>query len=125
MPNPEILAKCLHLIAMALMLGGTVINGLLHVQARHSSPETATALVTAVLRINRLLMLPALLGLPVSGMWLCYLKGYAFTDFWILAGIILSAALLLAYVLGARIEHVLWYIAKKATRANASTLPTA
>ncbi|TCL00376.1 putative membrane protein [Shimia isoporae] len=117
------IAKFLHLLAMTLMLGGTVINGLLHTQARRAAPVAASQLLVAVMRINRLLMLPALLALPLSGVWLIHLTGSQVSDLWILAGLIFSGLLLLAYALGLRIETTLLNTALAARATSAETLP--
>ncbi len=114
------LAKMLHLTAMALMLGGTVINGLLHAQARRSHPAAAAALLTAVMRVNHLTMAPSLIALPLTGAWLAYLAGHGATELWIIIGTIFSALLILAYSLGIRIEASLLSIAQD-TKATTLT----
>ena len=72
MTGPRLLAKLIHLIAVMMTTGATVISGLIHQQARGSAPAAAAALLQAVMRINRWLMAPSLLLIPATGGWLAY-----------------------------------------------------
>lgn len=103
--------KIAHLIAMTAMIGATIINGILHLQARASTPSQAETLLRAILRINRLIMLPSLLAIPVTGYFLATTIGYAFTDMWLLASATLTLALIAAFWVGAIAEKSLHRIA--------------
>ena len=64
MLDPYLAAKFLHIFAVILMVGATVINGLIHAQAKGLLPLEASALLKVVLLINRLIMGPSLLVIP-------------------------------------------------------------
>ena len=103
--------KVAHLIAMTAMVGATIINGILHLQAKSSTPQQAETLLRAILRINRLIMLPSLLAIPITGYFLANTIGYALTDTWLLVSAILTLALIAAFWIGAIAEKQLHVIA--------------
>lgn len=123
MPDLMLLAKLLHLFAVVVMTGATVINGLIHQQAQRSAPGDAAALLRVVLQINRWLMAPALLLIPATGSWLAISAGYGFTAVWLRAAAVLSLALILAFIAGLRIERRLFSLAAAAATEGARTLP--
>lgn len=117
-----LLVKFVHLSAVILMVGATVINGLLHAQAKGASPLAATALLTAVMGINRKLMAPALLVIPVSGVMLMHLAGYSLSSMWLSLSFAITVGLLLAFAVGYRLERQLEMLAN---RAQGTALPQA
>ena len=123
MPDIYLAAKFRHFLAVILMVGATVINGLIHVQAKGSTPLEASALLTTVLLINRLIMGPSLLVIPLSGYWLMTLTGYALADKWLSISVVLSVTLIAAYLLGLRLERQLHGIANRSAASRESVLP--
>ena len=108
-----------------MMVGATVINGLIHAQAKASPPREAAALLKAVLLINRLIMAPSLLLIPLSGIGLMHFAGYSLVENWLLWSAILSICLIIAYVLGLRLETHLHTIAEQADKNSQPALPDA
>ena len=123
MPDLYLAAKFLHFLAVILMVGATVINGLIHGQAKGSTPLEASALLKTVLLINRLIMGPSLLAIPLSGYWLMTLTGYALADKWLSISVVLSVTLIAAYLLGLRLERQLHGIANRSAASRESVLP--
>lgn len=123
MLNTYLAAKFLHFSAVILMVGATVINGLIHRQAMGSTPREATALLNAVLLINRAIMGPSLLLIPLSGYWLMTLTSYGLAENWIFISVVLSILLIAAYLLGLRLELRLHSIANRSATAQDDNLP--
>lgn len=123
MPDLYLLTKLIHILTMCLMVGATAINGILHGMARGASPSQASALLKAVMGINRLIMGPSLLVIPVSGYGLTVLAGYSMTDKWLLISATLSAALIVAYLVGLRLENRLHCIAIHSAAQSENDLP--
>ncbi|NRB17603.1 MAG: DUF2269 family protein [Rhodobacteraceae bacterium] len=123
MPDPYLSAKLVHILAVILMIGATVINGLIHGQAKNSTPCEASALLKSVLLINRLIMAPSLLIIPLSGYWLMTLTGYGLAEKWLLTSVFLSIFLIVAYILGLRVERLLHSIANRSDAFHTSVLP--
>ncbi|WP_299924549.1 DUF2269 family protein [uncultured Pelagimonas sp.] len=108
--------KLVHLLAVVMMIGATIINGLLHGLAVKATPSEASTLTHAVGVVNRRVMLPSFVVLPLSGAALTVWIGYAWTEFWIVLGLGLTAALVLAFAVGARLEARLNTAAQTAER---------
>jgi uncharacterized membrane protein len=123
MPDPYLTAKFLHVTAVIMMVGATVINGMIHAQAKGSTPFEASALLKAVLSVNRLIMGPSLLIIPVSGYWLMTLTGYGLAEIWLSISAVLSILLIVAYLLGLRLERRLHNIANQAAAEQDGVLP--
>lgn len=123
MPDPYLSAKFIHVLAVILMVGATVINGLLHGLATKSTPIEASALLSAVLSINRLIMGPSLLIIPLSGYWLMNLTDYKLAQNWLSISVVLSTLLIAAYVLGLRLERQLHNIANRSADLQENSLP--
>lgn len=110
--------KVAHLIAMAAMVGATLINGILHLQAKSSAAYQAETLLRAILRVNRLIMLPSLIAIPVTGFFLARTIGHAFSDAWLLVSAALSLALIAAFWFGAFAEKSLHAIAANSPKGT-------
>ncbi|AGI68039.1 hypothetical protein OAN307_c24260 [Octadecabacter antarcticus 307] len=123
MPDPYLAANFLHFLAVILTVGATVINGLIHGQAKGSTPLEASALLNAVLLINRLIMGPSLLIIPLSGYWLMTLTGYGLAETWLSISVVLSILLIAAYLFGLRLERRLHSIANRTATFQDSSLP--
>ncbi|GAA6178498.1 DUF2269 family protein [Sulfitobacter pacificus] len=123
MPDPYPAAKFLHVFAVILMVGATFINGVIHGQAKGSTPVEASALLKVVLLINRLIMGPSLLLIPLSGYWLMRITNYGLAEGWLLISFVLSLLLLLAYAIGLRLERRLHSIATRSMALQNSVLP--
>lgn len=123
MLDPYLAAKFLHIFAATLMVGATVINGLIHGQAKGVPPLEASALLKAVLLINQLIMGPSLLIIPLSGYWLMTITGYGMVEKWLSISVVLSILLIAAYLFGIRLERRLHNIASQSANSRESVLP--
>lgn len=123
MPDLFLSVKLIHILAMIVMVGATVINGVIHSHARALTPVEAAALLKVVTRINAVFMGPSLLAIPASGMWMMVLRGYDWRTGWLLSSITLTLALLVAFLVGDRVERKLHVIASKASAAAQLGLP--
>ncbi|MEP1327535.1 hypothetical protein [Pseudophaeobacter sp.] len=70
MPDLFLSVKPLHILAVIIMVGATVINGAIHTQARVSTPAAAAALLGVLRRINTRLLAQSLLIAPAMGLWM-------------------------------------------------------
>lgn len=123
MPDLFLSVKLIHILAIIVMVGATVINGVIHSHARASTPVETAALLKVVTRINAVFMGPSLLAIPASGMWMMVLRGYDWRTGWLLSSITLTLALLVAFLVGDRVERKLHVIASKASAAAQLGLP--
>ena len=123
MPDPYLAANFLHFFAVILMVNANIINGLIHGQAKVSTPLEASTLLNAVLLTNRLIMGPSLLIIPLSGYWLMTLTGYELTESWLFISVALSTLLIATYLLGLRLERRLHSIANRSATFQDSILP--
>tara|TARA_R110002049_G_scaffold295840_1_gene483521 strand:- start:18193 stop:18663 length:471 start_codon:yes stop_codon:yes gene_type:complete len=123
MPDLFLSVKLIHILAVILMVGATILNGVIHAQARSSTSIEAAALLRIVTRINSVFMAPSLLVLPASGLWMMGLLGYDWWTGWLVASIALSLALLVAFVVGDRVERKLHDIATEAAQDGGAALP--
>lgn len=123
MPDLLLFVKLIHILAVILMVGATIFNGVIHVRARSSTSIEAVALLSIVVRINAVFMAPSLLVLPASGLWMMGLLGYDWWSGWLVASVVLSLALLVAFVLGSRSERTLHDIATQAAQSGGARLP--
>lgn len=123
MPDPYLAANFLHFFAVILMVNANIINGLIHGQAKVSTPLEASTLLNAVLLTNRLIMGPSLLIIPLSGYWLMTLTGYELTESWLFISVALSTLLIATYLLGLRLERRLHSIANRSATFQDSSLP--
>ncbi|MVO18216.1 DUF2269 family protein [Parasedimentitalea huanghaiensis] len=121
--DPYLVAKLVHIFAISIMIGATLINGLIHGQAKTASPVEAAGLLRCVLRVNRLLMGPSLAVIVLTGFWMVHTLGYDLQTGWIATSVGMSLALILAFVVGARVEHRLLYIATAAAAKADMRLP--
>ena len=102
-----------------------MINGVIHAQAKTSNPVEAAALLRVIVQINRVFMGPSLVLIPLSGLWLMYVVGYNFRMGWLVVSFGLSLALILAFIIGGRIERRLYDIATTSADQGGAFLPPA
>lgn len=122
-PDLFLSVKLIHILAVIVMVGVTIISGVIHAHARTSTPVESAALLRVVTRINKIFMGPSLLIIPASGLWMMLLLGYDWLTGWLVASIALSFALLLAFLVGDRIERQLDDIATNAAHTARPALP--
>ena len=113
MLEPLHLAKLVHIFAVILMVGATVINGVIHGQAKSASPRDAAVMLGLVMRINRYFMAPSLIVIPVSGVWLMQVAGYDLGAKWLSLSLGLSVLLIAAFLIGYRFERTLHAVARQ------------
>ncbi len=123
MPDLFLTLKLLHLLAAILMVGATVINGLIHSKSRNASPAAASAMLSIIIAVNSNILGPSLLALPLSGGIVMWVAGYSFQALWLLLAVALSVLLIIAYIFGARLEHRLLHIAGSALSNGDVALP--
>lgn len=121
----EAIMRVVHVFAVTAMVGATIVNGLLHARARSSSPERAAPVVSAIMLVNRAVMAPSLLLLPLSGLLLAWRTGYDLRVLWLALSIGLTLLLIGAFLIGLRYERRLERIAESAARSGAGALPDA
>ncbi|TKZ19397.1 DUF2269 family protein [Shimia litoralis] len=124
MPDLLFSVKLVHILSVILMVGATIINGVIHSHARRLPPTEATALLQVISSVNLLMMGPSLLVIPVSGLWMVKLLGYDVWTGWLSLSIALSMALCAAFLVGDRFERRLLDIAQQASLGKLMRLPT-
>ncbi|WP_282170398.1 DUF2269 family protein [Ruegeria atlantica] len=122
MPDIFLSLKLTHLLAALITVGATIINGVIHAHARAATQVEAAAHLRVLTRINRIFMGPSLLIIPASGLWMMLLLSYDWWTGWIVVSIALWLALLLAFLIGDRIERQLHDTAVAATHKGVSVL---
>jgi uncharacterized membrane protein len=118
-----LLLKLAHILAAILMVGATVINGLIHAKARIALPTGASAMLSIVVAVNSYVMGPSLLVLPLTGGGMMWMQGYEFRTPWLLLSMAFSILLIVAFVFGARFENRLHMIAMSSTETGEIALP--
>lgn len=124
MPELLLSVKLVHILSVILMVGATIINGVIHSHARRLPPTEATALLQVISSVNLLMIGPSLLVIPVSGLWMVKLLGYDVWTGWLSLSIALSMALCAAFLVGDRFERRLLDIAQQASLGKLMRLPT-
>lgn len=124
MPDLLLSVKLVHILSVILMVGATIINGVIHSHARRLPPTEATALLQVISSVNLLMIGPSLLVIPVSGLWMVKLLGYDVWTGWLSLSIALSMALCAAFLVGDRFERRLLDIAQQASLGKLMRLPT-
>lgn len=124
MPELLLSVKLVHIFSVILMVGATIINGVIHSHARRLPPTEATALLQVISSVNLLMIGPSLLVIPVSGLWMVKLLGYDVWTGWLSLSIALSMALCAAFLVGDRFERRLLDIAQQASLGKLMRLPT-
>lgn len=115
--------KLLHIFSVILMVGATVFNGVLHSQAKEYTPVQSAALLKTVLIINKRFMGPSLVIIPLSGAGMVIALDYDWQALWLFLSIVVTFALLIAFIVGSRIETRLHRIAFEAAAHSQKTLP--
>jgi len=117
--NVYIFLKYVHILAAIIMVGTTFVNGLLRVYINKSGVVNKIALGSELIMVlNRFLMGPSLLLLPVSGALLVWKTGYTFQMDWIFYSMILLGAIIGAFLLGYNVESALEKISAADFRAG-------
>lgn len=111
-----IMLKYIHVLTAIIMIGTTVVNGLIELRTfwRKDSEFSAFSLEIVML-LNNILMLPSLIILPLSGLLLALYVGYPLHSPWLLYSMILAVALLIAFVIGYGMEKRMAQLARKST----------
>ncbi len=115
--------KVFHIFCACMMFGATLVNGWLHLLAKRANASEAATLTRAIMSINHALMAPSLILLPITGVALLTMAGYAAKDLWIALSLILTLVIGLAFLIGIRSEKALCEIAGHAALTRAKILP--
>ena len=118
------LTKMVHVVAVCMMVGATLCNGLLHmIVMRANAPQSATVTLSNIMTVNRVIMAPAFIGIVASGLAMAFQAGFAFSEFWLLVSILLTAALIAGFIGGYGLERQLERIAEIAKSKGEEALP--
>ena len=118
------LVKAIHILAVSLMVGATLINGILHSLAIRSDAAGAVVLLGGIVTINRWVMGPSFILLPLSGFWMSVDADISLSTFWLLTSIILTGALILAFLVGVPLENGLHRMAQERVAQGKKDLPS-
>jgi len=100
-----VIAKIIHILSICMLIGATLCNGLLHLQAfRSADPDKMSVTLGNVMFINHFIMAPSFLLIPASGFLLASFASHPLTETWLWFSILLTIVLLLAFIIGYKIE---------------------
>lgn len=98
--------KFIHILPVCMMLGATLCNGLLHMQAiRSGKLSAAKSTLENIIQINRYIMAPSFVLIIVSGALLAYEINYKLTENWLAVSILLVSILVIEFLVGSNIEE--------------------
>jgi len=118
------LLKVAHIVAVCMMVGSTLCNGLLHmIVIRENSSRSAAITLSNIMAVNRAVMAPAFVGIIASGVAMALQAGYVFSEFWLLTSILLTAGLTAGFVGGYVLETRLEALAWSASEHDEGALP--
>jgi len=118
------LLKVAHIVAVSMMVGATLCNGLLHmIVIRENSSRSAAITLSNIMAVNRAIMAPAFVGIVASGVAMALQAGFPFSDFWLLTSILLTVGLIAGFVGGCVLETRLEYLAISASAHDEEALP--
>ena len=105
----------IHVLAACLYVGGSFANGLAKLLADRAGSAAGAAYILGVTRWNnRVLLLPATIVLPATGLWMARERGIPLASGWLRDALLLFAALTVALVWAVRIEERLHRLAEQA-----------
>ena len=111
--NPFIILKYIHILSAIIMTGASIVNGAIEMRAMlRKDINTLAFSMETVEFLNRYLVFPGLVMLPLSGILLALVARYSFTAPWILYSLILMVLLFVAFFTGGRVENELGGLAK-------------
>lgn len=114
-----LILRIVHLLAMALYVGVSLVNGYAKTRADRSGDlvEIASAL-TWIGRFDRVFLVPASVLLPVTGLWMAHLQGRLWSDPFVLTALALFALLSVILAFAVRLEDRLLALAVGARDAS-------
>jgi uncharacterized membrane protein len=116
--------KVLHVLSVCGMVGATLCNGLLHnIVNKQGITSAAVVTLSNIMQINRVVMGPSLALIAITGGYLVSSIGYTLSDTWLQLSIVLTAALIVAFIAGYYMEARLEKIAIEAKTQNDEQLP--
>jgi uncharacterized membrane protein len=97
--------KFIHIVAVSMMLGATLCNGLLHLSAMKSnSTHAASGTLNHVMKINQFIMAPSFFLLVASGLLMASHLMISFGTFWLWVSLLLTFILVIEFIGGYFIE---------------------
>ena len=112
-------AKIVHMIAVCMMVGGTLCNGVLHVKAIGSGKASFRIVVLEnVMHINRLIMAPSFILIFASGFAMVYSSDLSLTDQWLMVSITFALVVSAEFIVGYTMEKKLEEVAETELRNN-------
>ncbi|WP_196161319.1 DUF2269 family protein [Reinekea sp. G2M2-21] len=107
-----LLAKWFHIFGVCGMVGTTLCNGLLHrmaLQAPNAAARQTT--LSQILLLNRWVMAPSFVALIGGGLAMVSALSLPALPGWLSTSMVLTAVLVLAFIVGYGLEHRLWRLA--------------
>jgi len=103
--NWYILLKYIHVISAILMVGTSVANGMIRLYINKSQSSVRIAVGSElIMHLNRIIMIPTLLALPVTGVLILYVVDFSLSSKWVLASLVLATSIIIAFSLGWKVE---------------------
>lgn len=116
--------KWLHVLAAALYLGVSLANGATKTLADRTGDPRACAFALRVVGWNnRVLLLPASLALPLTGIWIALLQGLPLLEGWLAAPFSIFVLLTGVLLWAVRTEDRLRRMAEAAVQAGGDLSP--
>jgi len=106
--------KWLHIFGVCGMVGTTLCNGLLHRYALVAkSSDERRVVLNLVMHLNRLVMAPSFFLLIISGGLMTYHLKISTYPLWLSLSMVMTAVLVIAFIIGYVLEHKLLELAIK------------
>jgi uncharacterized membrane protein len=90
------------------MIGGSMSNGMMELNLRKKSKLIERHEIFVIMKqvhlINRLLVLPGIIGLLVTGLLITYLSNYPLTIFWVISPLLLMIVVFFLFFIGKKYE---------------------
>jgi uncharacterized membrane protein len=116
--------KFIHIIAVSMMLGATLCNGLLHLSAMKSnSTHAAASTLNHVMQINHFMMIPSFFLLIASGLLMASHLMISFGTFWLWVTLLLTFILVLEFIGGYFIEKRMHQLCSQCISKPNASLP--
>ena len=101
-----LLVKIIHILSVSMMVGATLCNGVLHMIALRSGRlEPMKTTLNNIMQINRLIMAPAFVLIPASGMYIAFDLGLSASDRWLYWSVVLTIVLVFEFLIGYVMER--------------------
>ena len=111
--NWYLILKFTHILFAIVMIGGSMSNGMMELKLRKKSKLIDGHEIFIVMKqvhlINKLLVLPGIIGLLVTGLLIAYIANYPFTIFWVITPLLSMIVVFFLFFIGKKYEDRLKY----------------